>query len=52
MPSCPMFIGLAMVLGITVGLAGGSISAIPDRRVLLLAVALWPDRSVRLDAIE
>jgi hypothetical protein len=30
----------------------GNVSATPHRRVKLLAVALQPDRSVRLDAIE
>jgi hypothetical protein len=30
----------------------GNLSATRDRRVKLLAVALQPDRSVRLDAIE
>jgi hypothetical protein len=47
-----MMVGLAIGAALPPGHPSGSISAIPDRRVLLLAVALWQDRSVRLDAIE
>jgi hypothetical protein len=47
-----MMMGLAIGPGLPPDHPSGTISAIPDRRVPLLAVALWQDRSVRLDAIE